>query len=140
MDRLFQACSHTNEEVVVNVLTCLREITIQEYDYIQYYFEKIGTITFALAMHPSSRVGAQAFEYWTTLVEEETERLQKKVTCLNYVKSCQDNLIQLILEGLCILNFEEDEDEGEWGHMLSASCCLQKLALLIKNDVMDKVI
>jgi len=44
------------------------------------------------------------------------------------------------LEGLCIINFDQDDDDEDWGHALSAGCCLQKLALLIKNDVMDRVI
>ena len=106
----------------------------------QHYFTKICEATAALAKHSSPKVGAQAYEYWTTLVEDETERTLKGVECLGYIRSCSENLIQLILEGLCIINFEEDDDDEDWGHALSAACCLQKLALLIKNDVMAKVI
>lgn len=43
----------------------------------------------------------------------------------------------MILQGVSVINFEEDDDEEEWGHAMSASCCLQKLAILIKNDVVS---
>ena len=36
-----------------------------------------------------------------------------------------------------MVNFEED-DEEEWGHALSAACCLQNVAKLLKNSVLDK--
>lgn len=32
MERLFQACQHSNEEIVENALHCLREFTTQEYE------------------------------------------------------------------------------------------------------------
>jgi hypothetical protein len=31
----------------------------------------------------------------------------------------------MILQGLLVINFEEDEDDDDWGHALSAACCLQ---------------
>jgi len=68
-------------------------------------------------------VGAQAFEFWTTLAEEETERTAKG-TCKNYIESCKDLLLVMVLQGLTIINFEEDEEDDEWGHALSAACCL----------------
>lgn len=84
-------------------------------------------------------MGAIAFEYWTTLAEEEIER-QKAGTSLGYIEKCKDQLIQLALQGLTIINFEEDEDDDEWGHALSAACCLQKLSLLLGNQVLALVL
>lgn len=141
MERIFLACQNQNEEIVDNALQCLREFTTQEYESIQFYFMKICEVTAMCAKHPDIKVGAQAYEYWTTLVEDETERTTKGVTCMGYIQSCTESLIDLILEGLCIINFEEDEgDDDDWGHALSAACCLQKLSVLIKNDVVDKVV
>lgn len=140
MERLFQACQHQNEEIVEYALQCLREITTQEYDTMHFYFDQLGLATSTLAKHPASRVGAQAFEFWTTLVEDETERIQKNVTCLGYINSCYEHLLDLILEGLCIINFDEDDDDEDWGHALSAACCLQKLSIFIKDLALPKVI
>lgn len=121
-------------------LTCLREISTQEYDSIQYYFDKICESTSNASTNQSDKVGAQAFEFWTTLIEDETERRQKNAKCFNYVSSCAPSLINMILHGLMVINFEEDEDEDDWGHSVSAGCCLQALALLLKTEVLQPVI
>jgi len=60
---------------VENALHCIREVTTQEYETIQFYFNKICEVTANCAKHISPKVGAQAYEYWTTLVEDETERV-----------------------------------------------------------------
>lgn len=38
------------------------------------------------------------------------------------------------------ISFEEDEDDDEWGHSLSAVCCLQKFALLLQNEITEPVV
>ena len=143
MDRIFSVCeaaSQVGEEILVHALQCLREISTLEYESIQWYFDRIWSTTSQLAEHPAPEVGAQAYEFWTTLTEDETERKLKNVTLMNYVVSGKDSLIQLILRGLLVTNFEEDEDGEDWGHALSAGTCLQKLAVLIGNDVMRPVL
>lgn len=59
---------------------------------------------------------------------------------MGYINRCYENLLDLILEGLCIINFDENDDDEDWGHALSAACCLQKLSVLIKNNVLEKVV
>lgn len=59
---------------------------------------------------------------------------------MNYIEKCKDQLITLALQGLTIINFEEDEDDDEWGHALSAACCLQKLSILLGNQVLHLVV
>jgi hypothetical protein len=66
--------------------------------------------------------------------------LAKNLPCVNYIRGCSDQLIDLILKGLSIITFDEDDDNEDWGHSLSAAVCLQKLALLLKNDVLPKVV
>lgn len=81
-------------------------------------------ITESAAKSEHSKVGAQAFEFWTTLAEEETERKMIGKNCHNYIDQSKDSLLILVLNGLHVINFEEDEDSDEWGHALSAACCL----------------
>lgn len=45
-----------------------------------------------------------------------------------------------MLSGLKVITFEEEEDDDEWGHALSAACCLQKMALLMGNHVLQPVV
>ena len=42
----------------------------------------------------------------------------------NYINECKSDLLGLIFAGLLKINFEEDDDDDEWGHALSAACCL----------------
>ena len=90
----------------------------------QQYFTQICDATINGVNNTSDKVGARAFEYWTTLVEDETERLMKGLLCVNYIKGCADSLIDLILKGLAIITFDEDDDNEDWGHSLSAAFCL----------------
>ena len=142
MNKIFASLdnSQNDEEVIVSCLDLLREISTQEYEYVQYYFKKICEVTYICSKNDSPKVGAQSFEFWTTLIEDETERIEKNVACQHYVGSCKENLINMILGGLNIITFEEDDDVEEWGHAMSAGICLQKLALLLKNDVMQQVV
>jgi hypothetical protein len=44
---------------------------------------------------------------------------------LNYIKTCKDDLLQLLLN--CIKNVtldDDDDDDEEWGVNMSAGCCL----------------
>lgn len=84
----------------------------------------MATVTEASSKSQSSRVGAQAFEFWTTLIQEEFKRKQKNQAINNYIAQVKPNLITLILSGLLVINFDQDEDADEWGHSLAAACCL----------------
>jgi len=124
MEKVFVGCQAADEEVREYALHCLREIGSNEYDSLQYYFQMICEVTALSAKSDCGKVGAQAFEFWTTLAEEETERKTNGKVCHNYIEGCKDQLLQLVLNGLLIINFEEDEDDDEWGNALSAACCL----------------
>ena len=142
MNKIFSACETSgDDEIIVNCLMSLREISTQEYESIQFYFTKICEVTSNASQNENAEVGASAFEFWTTLIDDETERKLKGGMCMNYVESCKESLIQMILiNGLLNIQFDEDEDEDDWGHSVSAGNCLQKLALLIKNDIMEPVL
>jgi hypothetical protein len=58
----------------------------------------------------------------------------------NYIANSKDDLIQLLLQCISKVQIEsEDDEDDEWGVTMSAGCCLQKVALLLKNDVMATV-
>jgi len=140
MEKIFLACSLADEEIREYGLQSLKEVATCEYDSIQYYFRKICSVTADAANSPSDKVGAQAFEFWTTLAEMEINKRQEGAPIKNYINECKTDLLGLIFAGLLKINFEEDDDDDEWGHALSAACCLQTLALLLTNDVMDPVV
>ena len=48
--------------------------------------------------------------------------------------------MELIFAGILSIQFDEDEDDDEWGHSLSALCCLQKFSLLLKDEITETVV
>ena len=97
MRRIFDSMQCPDEDIIEGCLTCLREISTQEYDSIQFYFDEICAVTSNAAANQADKVGAQAFEFWTTLIEDETERRAKNVKCYDYVSNCAGALITMIL-------------------------------------------
>ena len=71
----------------------------------------------------------------------ELARQEKGGQMLNFIATYKDFLITLLLE--CISNVQiddEDDAEEEWGVNLASGCCLVKLSLLLKNDVLPPVV
>ena len=97
MQKVFLACKHQDEEVMENGLNCLREIAVQEYEFVEFYFLEICQITEAATKSTSSKVGAQAFEFWSTFAEEEIERRSKNKNFKNYIEPARESLILMIL-------------------------------------------
>lgn len=125
MNKIFEALENKDVEIRENAMQCLVEVGRQEYNYVQHYFQKIAEVTSKSALHDESRVGAQGIEFWTTLAEEELNRERKGSSVLNYIKTCKDDLLQLLLN--CIKNVtldDDDDDDEEWGVNMSAGCCL----------------
>ena len=106
-----------------------------------HYFAKIAEVTAKAAMQDDSKVGAQGIEFWTTLAEEELVRERKGAHLMNYIKNCKDDLISLLLNGIKNVSIEDDDDDDEeWGVNMSSGCCLQKVSLLLRNEVIQPVI
>lgn len=72
MTKIFEACEKSDDEdIIVSCLISLREISTLEYDSLQHYFAKICDVTSNASQNPSENIGSQAFEFWTTLIEDE---------------------------------------------------------------------
>ena len=74
MEKILMSCAHADEEIQENALFCLREIGQKEYVYVQEYFQQICLVTGAAAKKESPKVGACAFEFWSTLAEVEIQQ------------------------------------------------------------------
>lgn len=141
MDKIFMACEIQNNEVRENALEALRDFGTQEYDLLELYFERVCKTTANAARSDDSKVGANAFEFWTTLAEHELSLKQENVHYKRYVENIRDDILQLIFDGLLKIDFDEDDDdEDEWGHAHSATCCLKIMAQLIGNEIQDPVV
>jgi len=129
MGKLFDAYKVQDEEVRVVIMQTLVEVGRQEYDSVQFYFEKICEITAFAARNDDEKVGAQGIEFWTSLAEEEIRRRKINGNVIGYIARSATALVGLLLECLQKVTIDED-DEGdeEWGVALSAGCCLANVA------------
>ena len=101
------------------------------------YLQKISEVTGYAATQDDEKVGCQGIEFWTTIAEVEVSRAEKQATTLNYIATVKDFLITLLLGRIQNITIEDDDDDDEeWGVNKSAGCCLQKCALILKNDIM----
>lgn len=142
MNKVFEALTAQDETIRENAMQCLVEIGKQEYESVEFYFQKIAEVTSKAALNDETNVGAQGIEFWTSIAEEELERLKKNQPIKDYIRKSQNDLIGLILQGIQKVSIENDEDviDEEWGVNMSSGCCLQKMSLLLSNDVMPLVI
>lgn len=111
------------------------------YEQVEFFYQSLCRVTGDFAKSDEEKVSAQAIEVWTTIAEEEQERLLKGTAVKGYVAQAQAHLIPLLLEGIQRINIEdEDAEDDEWGVALSSGCCLRAVANVIKDDVIEPVI
>lgn len=111
------------------------------YEHIEHYYVPLCNVTGTFAKKEEEKVSAQAIEIWTTLAEEEFDRMQNGQDIKGYIDKGQGHLVGLLLE--CIQNVmleDEDQEDDEWGVALSSGCCLKAVATVIKNDVIPPVL
>lgn len=138
---LDEALGSSNVTIRETAMQCLVEIGRQEYEKMGAYMARLSQITAQVAKHDASEVGSQGIEFWTTIAEVEIARLEKQGQILNLVAQYKDFLMTLLLE--CISNVQiddEDDAEEEWGVNLASGCCLVKVSLLLKNEVLAAVV
>jgi hypothetical protein len=141
MDKLFLALQNPNEDVRVTAMQTLVEMGRQEYESVEFYFPKICEVTANAANNDEQSVGAQGIEFWTSLAEVELKRIKKNGLVKNYISQCSTQLVELLVNGTMRVGIDDDDEEGdEWGVALSSGCCLDKVAQLVKGDIMEPVI
>lgn len=106
-----------------------------------HYLQKISEVTGRAATQDEEKVGCQGIEFWTTVAEVEATRIERGASVNNYIATVKDFLTTLLLGRIQVITMEDDDDDDEeWGVNKSAGCCLQKCALILKNDIMGPVV
>ena len=100
MEKLIKACELPDEEIVDVCLKCLTEFATQEYQTIEPYFMELARITEACTKSKSSKIGAQAFEFWTSIANTELKLIQRGHANSGFIGKVKDNLLLLIFQGL----------------------------------------
>ena len=67
-DRVIASLNAQDEEIIEKGLQCLSEFVVHGYEYLDTHFIQMAGATETCSKSESSRVGAQAFEFWTSLI------------------------------------------------------------------------
>ncbi|CDW87040.1 importin subunit beta-1-like [Stylonychia lemnae] len=141
MARIFELLTLENEEIRVIAMQTLVEVGRQEYEFIKFYFQKICEVTALAAKSDLERLGAQGIEFWTSLAEEEAQRIKKNAFVNNYIQQCCQQLAHLLIECIQKVNIQDDEEDiDEFGVALSAGCCLGAISVVVGNEIMEPVL
>lgn len=141
MQKVFAACGIPDEEIQEVGLQILVEICKVYYEKIDSYFVPLAQVTGTLARNNQEKVGAQGIEVWTTIAEEEFDRISNGKLVKNYIMREKENLIILLLECIQqVLLDDEDQEDDEWGVALSSGCCLKAVSVVVKDEVVAPVL
>ena len=87
MNKIFEALKSQDVTIREKAMMCLVSVGVQEYESVGKYLEAISKLTEQTVANDESSVGAQAMEFWTSLAEEEYNRIQKNGQINNYIMS-----------------------------------------------------
>ena len=133
MSQVMTAYSCNDDDVQELVMLCLKELSVAQYEQLVFYFDSIcQLIGQAMTQTQNEKVAAQGFEFWNELAEAELERSKSKSRKNEgYVERSREALLDLVLKGLLVINFDEGDDGDEQGTHISSWHCLMSMAALL---------
>ena len=102
MSKLIGATNIDDEEVQLSGLQCLVELAKEQYEFLVDFVDDtqsskmidlIREITMKLKTSQNMRVGAQCFEFWTTIIETENGRAERGLPIHNFVEQNKEMVL-----------------------------------------------
>lgn len=154
MSTIIEAVQSDNPDVKETAFMCLVRVAENYYDHLPEYMEAIFGQTAAAikgagvegADDKVESTGLQALEFWTSVCEEEAERIFEVEEAgeaaenkpKNYMAQVCPHLVPLLLEALT--NQDDEQTNEQWNLSQAAAVCLQHSAQAIRNDIVPMVI
>jgi len=152
---IMQTVCETTQATNVDLQKAAYEVIVRVaelyYEHLAAYMQALFGLTTAVITQATQKhaededqdlLGQQAIEFWTTVCDEEIERMDDardagtdpSKACSNYVKGAAPHLLPLMLEALC-LQEEDAEDEDSWNMAMASATCISRIAQTIEDDV-----
>jgi predicted Zn-dependent protease with MMP-like domain len=112
MDGLFRAINIQNEQIQNVALEALSEVPALAYSFMPDYIMQVGEITSNFINAKALVQSRQIMLFWTNICQEEKERLKTNQSN-NIVTQYKDSLLQIIFQGLCLTEFDDDMVDTE---------------------------
>eukprot|EP00474_Spongospora_subterranea_P008852 CRZ09310.1 hypothetical protein [Spongospora subterranea] len=152
MSMIMSAAASPEMKVRVAAFLCLVKVASLYYDQIDPYMNSIFLLTRNAITNDAEEVALQAFEFWSSICDEEIligeiveECLEKNKApyrvCRHFAKVVLAPLVPLIVE--CLMKQAEDADEfsdDTWNVATAAGLCLSLLAQAVRDDIVPHIL
>lgn len=124
---------------------CLVTIATHYYEHLQVYMKDIFDLTCRTVRYDEESVALQAIEFWSTVAEEEAERLEliedgdTSIVLHNFIPQALNTLAPLLLETLTKQADPEEDDPDVWNIAMAGGTCLQLVANVAKDGIVPLV-
>eukprot|EP01048_Picozoa_sp_COSAG05_P001583 COSAG05_NODE_54_length_23549_cov_81.790840_16_plen_546_part_00 len=143
-----------NVDVQEHAFMCLVKVAENYYDHLPAYMEQIfGQTAQAIKQagvaggpDEEERIGLQALEFWSSVCEEEAERVYEAEEIAptipenpsrGYMAQICPHLVPLLLESLC--KQDDEQTNEQWNLSQAAAVCVKFSAQAIRNDIVAMV-
>jgi importin subunit beta-1 len=151
MGAILQNSQYEDIDVREHAFMCLVKVAENYYDHLPQYMEEIFRQTAEVLQQSGveggpdeeEKIGLQALEFWTTVCEEEAERIYEQQEGntenppLNYMVQVCPHLVPMLEQSLCKQDDEQTTDM--WNLSQAAAVCLTFCAQAIRDDVVGIV-
>ena len=133
-----QRIRHAAFEVLVGVAE-------EYYEYLEGYISAIYDLTVKVLHGDDPQIGLQAIEFWSSICEEEIGRKEaiedgvQDVKYHQFIEKVLGVLTPMLLEQLTKQEEGQDEDENAWNLAMAGGTCLNLIANLTGDQVVDGV-
>ena len=149
MAAILEAAQCPNAEVMKHALMCLVKVAENYYDELPAYMEAIFVQTASAIKNAGADdgdqqdIGLQALEFWTSVCEEEAERIYEaeegntEQPSKGYMTQVCPHLVPLLLEALT--KQDDDQTEDTWNISQAAAVCLKHSAQAVRDEIVALV-
>ena len=115
------------------------------YEYLESYISAIYDLTVKVLHGDDPQIGLQAIEFWSSICEEEIGRKdaiedgERDVKYHQFIEKALGVLTPMLLEQLTKQEEGQDEDENAWNLAMAGGTCLNLIANLTGDQVVDGV-
>jgi importin subunit beta-1 len=147
MQAVCEATQCSDVQVRVKAFECISTIASLYYDKLKNYAAALFQLTSTAIKSDDRLVGQYAIEFWSTVAEEEFNIMEDIADdpataneLLGFTIAGAPTLLPILLETLTKQEDEEAEGDEDWNISLAAAHCLERMALVLKDQIVDPII
>lgn len=143
--KVIEACQAPDLKCRKVSFDCFARIAELYYEHLPRYVQSIFNLTTTAIASDSGESGLNAMEFWCTICEEEVNRDYERqegndeVVLHNIAVQAAPVLVPILLETLTKQSDDVD-DEDDWNIAKAGSTCLDLLAQVVKDPIVDLVL